>query len=230
MQNYFVLYFFLLLILSFLFVKVFKKFLFFLNIRRLFPVLYLSVHIHEVLHFIMALITLKWPKYHGVKITRTKKGFLMKGGVSVKVYSYKELIHNIMRGQFVIEGLFLIHQLLSSFFIALAPIIFPYLLLYYFFRVQGIDFIDFDVLVSIGKIPIWHLLLLVPISFFGALVASPSKEDIKIALPLLIALFFIPVPTELNNFVIFTSFLLLLGIIFILLIWFIYYLLRSIRY
>ncbi len=168
----------------------------------------------------MALVFLKWPKYEGVEVTSTKEGFKIHGGVMIKVYKYKDLIHNIFNGSFVLETLYLIQKVVSGFFIGLAPVIIPYLILFYFFSKQGINFEIFDLKESLMILSWWRVLLLFPFIFFGAIIASPSWSDVKQTFPLFFILFLIPIPFGITDFLFFFSFLLFIGISLFLLLWF----------
>jgi len=212
------------LLLSAVFVKIFRALLFSLGFKRLFPVLYIAVHVHEVLHYLMALIFLKWPKYEGVKVHKTAKGLSIQGGVSIKKISYKALMYNMLNGSFVLEAIYFVHELLTGFFVGFAPVIFPYLVLYFFLLSQGVSFDVFDIqnLQNLQDLqnqelkellPWGKLLLFSPLIFFSALVASPSWADIKQTLPLFVLLFFIPIPEIFSQFLLLLSFLLFFGII-----------------
>ena len=200
-----------LLFISSIFVWVFKKFLILIGTKNLIPVLYISVHLHELCHYLMAILCLKWPKYEGVKVIMKNNKIIINGRVSHKIYKYKDLIYNIVNGSFVVETIHLIHQLISGFLIGLAPIVVPYAILYYFLSLQNIDFVNFNIITAIEHVEWWQYIILVPFMFFGALIASPSWAYMKSALPILVILLYIKVPVYLTNFLHFSSYLLLLG-------------------
>lgn len=215
------------LLCSYTFVYFCKKFLYFLHFRRLFPILYSSVFLHEVCHFVMALICLKWPKYEGIKVEENSFGYKISGGVSVKVIPYKTLIYNIVNGSYILETLYLLQELIAGFFIGFAPEIIPLFFLFLSFNAQGISFelLDWNFISSIFT---WQYLFALPLIFYVGLIASPSWADIRQTLPLFFILFLIPVPLSISNFLLLLCLGLILGTVIILFLWIFIYLLRNV--
>ncbi|MBT4937063.1 hypothetical protein HON22_04035 [Candidatus Peregrinibacteria bacterium] len=175
----------------------------------------------------MALVCLKWPKYEGIKVEETSLGYQISGGVSVKVFSYKTLIYNIINGSYILETLYLFQQLISGFLIGFAPEIIPLFFLFLMFSTQGMEFETINASL-LSSVLTWKYLLSFPLIFYVGLIASPSWADIKQTLPLFFILFLIPLPLEISNFIFLVSLGLLLGTGIILFLWLLIYLLRNI--
>lgn len=159
-----------------------------------------TTHLHELTHYFAALFMLKWPKYEGVKLESKSSTSQISGRVTVKNYSYKSLFYNMFNGSFVIEGAHLLHQVIAGFVIGLSPIISAYLSLYLFS-----DYLNFWLDISsyqslLNSIFNIKILLFFPLFFFFSLVSSPSIEDLKHSVPLLVILMFFPTSNLLINF------------------------------
>ena len=180
---------------------------------------YFAVFCHEMCHFFMAFICLKWPKYDGINVKSTKKGFQIKGGVLVKNYKYSSLLYNIINGSEVLEILYLIQQIIAGFFIGFAPSLIPLSALYYFFFLQGVTFesLDYESIVSV--ITLWQFIISFFIVYFVGLIMSPSLADIKQTLPLFVFLFVIPVPIFIVHFLMCVSMYLLFGAVIMILLY-----------
>lgn len=199
------------LFVSAIFVWVFKRFLESCG-NRVFHFLLFSVYMHEVFHFVMALLFLKWPKWDGVHVVIEQGKTRIAGGVIVKAFSYKSLFYNMINGSFILEFIYLVYELIAGFFIGFAPVIFPYLILYFVYLQQGIT-LDFSHLqASLQNIDWFRIFFFLPFLFFGALIASPSWADIKQTLPIFFLLFLIPVPTTIINFLFILNMVLVFGI------------------
>lgn len=172
----------------------------FKNSKKFFYVQYIAIWIHESCHYLAALVCLKIPKFNQIKIERHEDKLRISWSVQVKVYTYKELIYHIIDWDKVTATIFLIWELFSWFVIWLAPIIFPFLFVYFFLLPENNSIIitweniDLkaitnhlkEIMISI------KIFLFIPIFSFLALVSSVSKEDIKNALPWVVLLTFIP--------------------------------------
>ena len=172
-----------------------------------FTIQYFAVVIHELAHFIWALICLHWPKFNPIKIVEKNWKYQISGSVSVKTYSYKNLFYNILQKEKIVNLILLIWQIIWAFVIWLAPVILVLLISYWLFwglNIWEINLATFDL----------KYLFLIPVYFFLAQVSNLSWADIKNALPGIFLLIFIPLNKEQINFLI-SNIELMWGVLFL---------------
>lgn len=174
--------------------------------RHLFYVQYVAVWIHELCHYVAALMCLKLPKFNPIKIEHDWWKLRISWSVNVKVYTYKELIYHIVNWDKVTATIFLLWELFSGFVIWLAPIIFPFLFIYFFLLPENLTLSNetWGLILDNDKIALmveylkdilinWKIILIIPLFLFFAQVSSVSKEDIFNALPGIFVLITIPI-------------------------------------
>lgn len=171
-----------------IFSKLFEKLLCFYQWKFLFQTNLLAIYVHELFHFLMALVFLKWPKFTGVRTEYQGSKIRISGGVNVQTFSYKMLGYNLLNHSFFVASFLFIYQLISSFFIAFAPMVFSYALLFFFLQYLGVQTVAPWEMTNISYETLVGVL---PVMYFAALVSFPSWQDVKVGMPFLPFLFFL---------------------------------------
>lgn len=164
-----------------------KSFSLIIKNKWVFYIHYISVWIHELCHFLAAIICLKIPKFNKIKITSTWWRYRIEWSVNVKNYSYKSLINTLITWEKVTAFIFLIWEIISWFIIWLAPIIIPLIFTYYLFWSDFSNISD-----VIWKVDLWWILLL-PFYMLLSHISNVSTADIKHALPWIMLLVFVKI-------------------------------------
>ena len=169
---------------------------------------YISVWIHELCHFIAAIVCLKIPKFNKIIIKKDLWKYRIEWSVNVKNYTYKSLINTLFTWDKVSAFIFLLWEMIAWFIIWLAPIIIPLVFSYCIFWTNFTSFSDI-----INSAWFWWLLL-IPIFMLLSHISNVSSADIKHALPWIILLIFIKIDQSLIKLVILNMWLMLAVLIF----------------
>ncbi len=165
---------------------------------------YISIVIHEFIHYITAIMCLKWPKYNWVHIVKNWNHLKIHWSVQIKIHKYSDLFYNIINWEKISSILFLIWEIITWFFVWLSPLIIPFWIFIFFILNINNDLMLYKIIYS----HIWYIILS-PIFLILSIIANLSKEDLTHASPWIILFLFIKLEDKYLEIIYFFVFLML---------------------